>query len=165
VRVKTCRPSGANDWACDLAINKSRPSGALRLGAAKSNLDSKDDLEKFNAVPFSGVVGVKCCILYPDSVARGRPRIEHLKRVTAWSERFRKCATNCWPLGNGRRRWHRADRFLSTDRCSEFLGGSSRHQRGQDCDHQCLHISLSFEACEMLPITAPVHNISFDGFS
>jgi hypothetical protein len=54
---------------------------------------------------------------------------------------------------------------LRTKRRSEFLGGSSRHQRDEDCDHQCLHISLSFDACEMLPITTPAHNISFDGFS
>jgi hypothetical protein len=54
---------------------------------------------------------------------------------------------------------------LPTDRCSKFLRGTSRCQCGQDCDHQCLHVSLSFEACEMLPITTPAHNISFDGFS
>jgi hypothetical protein len=125
----------------------------------------KNDLEELNAVPFSRVVGIERCVFHPNPVTGRRPRIEHLKRVATSTKGFRKCSLNFWSFGNRRRRLHRAHRFLRTDRCSEFLCRNRRHQRGQDCDHQCLHVSLSFEACEMLPKTTPAHNISFDGFS
>jgi hypothetical protein len=136
-----------------------------RTDAEEQPGKSKNDLEELNAVPFSRVVGIERCVLHPNPVASRRPRIEHLKRVAALTKGFRKRALNLWPLGNRWWRLHRAHRFLPTDRCSEFLRGSSRHQGGQDCDHQCLHVSLSFEPCEMLPKTAAAHNISFDGFS
>ena len=141
-----------------------RQGTAVRRGERLYN-KSKDDLEKLNAIPFPRVVRIERCVLYPDSVAGWRPRIEHLKRVATSTKGFRKCPLNFWSFGNRRRRLHRAHRFLRTDRCSEFLRGSSRYQRGQDCDHQCLHVSLSFAACKCCPITTPAHNISFDGFS
>src|SRR5262249_43423476 len=126
---------------------------------------SEDDLEELNAVPFSGIIGIERRVLHPSAIPSRRPWIEHLKGVAAGTKGFRKCALNSCPFGNRRRLLHRAHRFLSTDRCPEFLRRSSRHQPSQNCDHQCLHVSLSFEACEMLPITTPAHNISFDGFS
>ena len=101
------------------------------------------------------MIGVEHCVLDPSPVACWRPWIEHLKRVTARPECFRKRPLNSCSLGNGRRRLHRAHRFLPTDWCSEFLRGSSRHQRCQDCDHQCLHVSLSFEACNRLTSLNP----------
>jgi hypothetical protein len=126
---------------------------------------SKNNLEELNAVPFSGVIGVERCVLHPNPVAGRRPWIEHLERVTTRTKCLRKHPLNRWPFRNRWRRLHRAHRFLPTDRCSEFLRGGGRHQRGQHCDNQCLHVSLSFEACEMLPVITPAHNISFDGFS
>ena len=42
---------------------------------------SKNNLEKLNPVPFSGMIGVERCVLHPNPVASRRPRIEHLKRV------------------------------------------------------------------------------------
>ena len=125
----------------------------------------KDDLEKFNAVPFPRVVGIERCVLHPNPITGRRPWVEHLKRVATAAKSFRKRSLNSWPFGYRRRCFHRAHRFLRTKWRSEFLGRSSRDQRDEDCDHQCLHISLSFDACEMLPITTPAHNISFDGFS
>src|SRR5436190_3712460 len=91
---------------------------------------SKDDLEQLYAVPFSWVIGIERCVLYPYSVASRCPGIEHLKRVTTGTKCFRKHTLNCWPLGNRRRSRHRAHRFLPTDRCSEFLCRNSCNQRG-----------------------------------
>src|SRR4029079_11343413 len=121
----------------------------------------KNDLEQFNALPFSRVVGIdhikrsvsRCarserCILYPNPVTSRRPRIEHLKRVTASTKSFRKCSLNSWPCGDRRRRVDCAHRCLRTERCAEFLCRNRRNQRGKDCDHRCLHVSLSFEAYE-----------------
>src|SRR5262249_18173200 len=115
--------------------------------------------------PLSRVIGIERCVLDPDPIAGRRPRIKHLKRITARTKRLRKYTLNCWTFGNRWRLLYTAYRFFPTDRRSEFLPGSCHRQRDQDCDHQCLHGSLSFEACEMLPITTPAHNISFDGFS
>ena len=44
---------------------------------------SKDNLEEFNAVPFSRVIRVEQRTLYPCAVARRRPRIKHLEWITA----------------------------------------------------------------------------------
>jgi hypothetical protein len=125
----------------------------------------KNNFEELNAFPFSRIIGIERCVLHPNAVASRRPRIEHLKRVATPAKGFRKCSLNSGSFGNRRRRLHRAHWFLRTERCSEFLCRNCRNQRGHDCDHQCLHVSLSFDACEMLPITTPAHNISFDGFS
>src|SRR5215470_12890356 len=124
---------------------------------------SKNNLEQLNAVPFPGMVRIERCVLHPNPVTGGRPGIEHLKRVATRPKGFWKCALNLCPFDRhgffNRPHW-----FLPTERSSEFLGGSSRRQRSHDCDHQCLHVSLSFEPYEMLPITTPAHNIFFDGF-
>ena len=146
---KTCRPAGANDFWRDPRYKHVAPDGAQKLQASTPRL--KDDLEELNAVPFPGVIGIERCVLHPKSVAGWRPRIEHLKRVATWTKGFRKCSLNSWPFRDRRRRFHRAHRFLRTERCSKFLGGSTRHQRGQDCDNQCLNVSLSFDASECCP--------------
>jgi len=91
---------------------------------------SKKDLEKLNAVPFSGVVGVERCVLHPNPVAGRRPGIEHLKRVTAGTKGFWKRALDLCPFGNRGRFLNRAHWLLPTDGCSVFLRGNGRHQRG-----------------------------------
>src|SRR4029077_17879504 len=91
------------------------------------------------------------CVLHPNPVAGRRPRIEHLKRVATLTKGFRKHSLNFWSFGNRRWRLHCAHRFLRTDRCSEFLCRNRRNHRGQDCDHQCLHVYLSFNASECCP--------------
>src|SRR6516225_2774892 len=152
-------------WCIPLSGIRGEGAANSTRGRVRSPTRSKNDLEELNAVPFSGVIGIERRVLHPSAVPSRRPWIEHLKGVAAGTKGFRKCALNSCPFGNRRQLLHRADRFLPTDRCPVFLRGSGRHQRSENCDHQCLHVSLSFEACEMLPITTPAHNISFDGFS
>lgn len=53
------------------------------MSRAFSNPKSKDNLEEFNSVPFSRVIRVERRTLYPCTVARRRPRIEHLEWVAA----------------------------------------------------------------------------------
>ena len=125
---------------------------------------SENDLEELNSLPLSRIIRVERCVLHPDPVASRRPRVEHLQRVATGTECFRKCPLDFCPFD---RCWlfNRSHRSLPADRCSKFLRGSSRHQGGDNCDHQSLHVSLSVCGNQMLPITIPAHNISFDGFS
>ena len=82
---------------------------------------SKDNFEQFNAVPFSGVVGVERRAIHPRSVTGGRPRIEHLKRVTTGAKCAWNHSINSWSPEQRWRSFHRADGFLWPDRCSVFL--------------------------------------------
>ena len=140
------RRRGANQIMASTP-NAQRSTSSVQLKTRSLNL-LKHDLEELNALPFPGVIGIKRCILHPSPVTSRRPRIEHLKRVTTSTKSFRKCSLNSWPFGDRRRRLYCAHRFLRTERCSEFLCRNRRNQRGEDCDHRCLHVSLSFEAYE-----------------
>jgi len=53
----------------------------MALRVRSPSLKSKDNLEKFNTVPFSGVIRVERRTLYPCAVARRRPRIKHLEWI------------------------------------------------------------------------------------